>query len=279
MNRGSRLLKVFIYNALFLVTIYLAYRSIDWTTVASANLEVSLPYLILSLISFSIFYLFLAVGWGYAYYSLNALAGGPIWLSFLSSQVYKYLPSSIFLFSFRLLHSKEIIGTKTKIGRLTKSILLEHLSLVGTGLLVATTAAGQHVFSIGLLIIGVASLFLTKKLNFFDYKNYAYPLLMALSQISGWVLAGVSLYLFTISLGIEQNLKLTESITLQASSTAVSIMAVFSPGGLGIKELFLSEAALSPVIIVFWRLHNIFLEILSTTFALLLIKYRKRKGK
>lgn len=288
-NSKSQLLKKAVYvvllNLIFILTVYIAYQSLDFENFNFLWDEISIPWFISSIVAFILFYILQSVAW----YSVLGMYSEKkqyiLSTTFLASQVFKYLPSSIFSFSFRFIFVKRFgIGAKA----VTKAILLENGFQIYTGLIFFCLFFGVYrpvfLLLVPLLLCMIyVSFYLAKhdksyikkipvvgKMCNFTFFSYTRIHLILLLYLSSWLLSGLSIYLFRYSV-TGQSDNFFNISAAQALSYSASILAVFSPGGIGVKELVLQIGRISDNLILNWRVITVLIDIFVSAIAIGLI--------
>jgi uncharacterized membrane protein YbhN (UPF0104 family) len=187
-------------------------------------------------------------------------------IAFFASQPFKYLPSSLFTFSYRAKFAKEL-GLSLKQSSLAQ--LIENFNLIGSGLAVTilfyaisySYLLGTALLVAGLLVAGVLikydvviPIFKTNR-KILTRKVVPNFLLVMVS----WTIAGLSFLMVNFALGLSVNPWLM--ISANTAAYVVSILAVFAPGGIGVRELALSFFSANNSAIVLWRLLTFFSDI------------------
>ncbi len=278
-----KLTKIVVYNLFFVGTLYFALKSIDISSV-EIRLPDSVTYLILSVFFFFLFYLLLSLAWSLILDTYSEKRSGyTSVLSFLAGQVYKYLPSSLFGISFRILYSKKL---GFSVGDSIRASLFENLLLIYTSFWIFLSfyysyilfLAGLIIYLIGLLILKkgkkiFSNLPIIKKIIVFQKFSYSKLISAYFLQSLGWLVAGLALFVY--QLGFQNNnADIVSTISAQSVSYTVSILAVFAPGGLGIKEYFLNNAGITALIVINWRLLTVAMDIIISSISIIFI-YKK----
>lgn len=180
-------------------------------------------------------------------------------LSFFASQPYKYLPSSIFSFSYRAKFAKQL-GLSLKESSLAQ--LIENIDLVGASIV---TSALFYVFyispgyGVAVMTLCIAAALLIANRNIVikipktNRKIYVKDIVpnFGLMTVS-WIIAGCAFLTISYAFNVPVNPMLM--ISANAAAQAISIMAVFAPGGVGVRELTLALFSINNSVIVTWRL-------------------------
>lgn len=203
-------------------------------------------------------------------------------VSFFASQPYKYLPSSLFTFSYRAKFAREL-GLSVKQSSLAQ--LIENFNLIGAALAVTilfytlsySFILGLTVLAAGLLLATglvrydvIIPIFKTKR-KILTRKLVPNFLLIMVS----WVIAGAAFLLVNLGLGLSVNPWLM--ISANAAAYAVSILSVFAPGGIGVRELTLSFFSANNSSIVLWRLVTFVSDLVFGFGAITLLKTKFKR--
>lgn len=279
----NQITKFIVFNILFLATLYFAFTSLDIEKLELISFNKP-ELFILSIILFFLFYLVLSIAWVQTLKIFNKKSiSYKNTLSFWASQIFKYLPTSLFVISFRIYYAKRQ-GNDTKSA--IKATLLENLILIYTSFsmyLLFSNLIILYALSIGLYLLlvylvihnqGVKQLVKNiKPLRFvadLNQKSFKYLVSILIFQSIGWIVSGLALYFFAYSVG-EEAINSLDVIASQAASYGASILAVFAPGGLGIKEYFLSFSGIEVNTILNWRFITIFFDLIFSIIAIIII--------
>lgn len=239
-------------------------------------------YLILAYILFFGFYILFSLHWLYICRLIDGRASNKQILAFFASQPYKYLPTSIFTFSFRAKFAKQA-GMPLK--QSSYAQLLENFDIVLGGAAVsATLYIYSHSVLYGLLaaVVGVAILGVAhhQKLTIkVPRKNRTIPVYKMASKLllmcAGWLVAGLSFWCVSKALGFQPNIALM--IAANAAAYVASILAVFAPGGIGVRELILKWFSAQNAAVVLWRLLTFSVDIILGISAIFAIRALSKK--
>lgn len=237
----------------------------QWYWVVGAFIFVLLFYFVLSIHWLAVCWLIdRSVPWQQAY-------------SFLASQPYKYLPTSIFTFSSRARFSKRLGMTLKKS---SAAQLVENLNLIGGAFALAgLILAFKLSLIIGLLysLLGFfVCLFAWQKKTIYVSKisftiHLRKWLFTVLIVVIAWIVAGLGLGLLTHISTVPSNL--LNIIAANALAFAVSILAVFAPGGIGVRETIYTYFTLALSVIVVWR----FITLIADGFVGIIAAYLIRR--
>lgn len=236
-------------------------------------------YLAVSIVSFIIFYLLLSYHWYRAVKMVDNAAAGVQSLAFFASQPYKYLPSSLFTFSFRAKYAHDL-GLSLK--KSSKAQLIENMVLLSSGLYVGVVFLaikidviyGGVVFLVTLLGAVLAKDNLTmsiksKKMHF--NKN---DILMNFALVSiAWIVCGLSFFYLNKAVGV--NLVLVDSVASNSIAYVSGILAFFAPGGVGVREAVYGFFSVQVSAILMWRLITFILDVVMGFMSIVIVHYRK----
>jgi uncharacterized membrane protein YbhN (UPF0104 family) len=199
-------------------------------------------------------------------------------LSFFASQPYKYLPTSIFTFSFRAKYSKELgLGLKDS----SLSQLIENLIIISSAIYLSATLfffkESLLAFAIVILIPLFGLVFLPNNFNF-KFKSYERTIsksVLAKSitiSVVAWLFSGASLYLLALSYGFSNSV----ISTMLANGIAYpsGIIAFFAPGGIGVRELVYDWFGVAAGLIILWRILTFVMDFLLGFTAIIFIKLK-----
>lgn len=242
------------------------------------NLDIDAGLLVLSAGLFLLFYILLSVHWLRVCRLVDGEASGRQALAFFASQPYKYLPTSIFTFSYRAVFAKQA-GLPLKKSSLAQ--LIENGSIVASGLLVALVVylASVNIAALIILLLFLIIIYLVipKELNLRLRRYITVQSKTDLSQVFGlaclsWLVSGFSFLAVSGALGIS----LDPIIAIAANSAAyvLGILAVFAPGGIGIREVVLAFFSISGAAIIAWRLLTFIGDMVFGTAAILILRQK-----
>jgi|GEM_PF-1988693 len=239
--------------------------------------------LVLAFVCFLLFYVTMSLHWLKVCRVVDPNTKTIQILSFFASQPFKYLPSSIFTFSFRAKYAKQL-GMSVK--KSTYAQLVENFNILGAGLVVSITFfVFLHSIILGIICLIIFAIilyllmkfkieitipFIKKRRKLYVYKLVPSFLLMILT----WTISGVSFWLVSDSLNYTINPCL--AISANAAAFVVSILAVFSPGGIGVRELTLALFSIQNSVIIMWRLLTFITDIVVGVGVITYIAIRRK---
>lgn len=252
------------------------YGSLLISEVDFTSLNYALRPLIGSIILFILFYGILSIHWMLICFEVDKKFRKNQILVFFASQPYKYLPTSLFTFSYRAKYAKDV-GMSLK--RSSAAQFIEIINIVFSGALIATVfSLLDRYFGFGLLLLSLCTVILLilyqinvmfsipfVKLKIPSRSVSKYMVLVGL----GWVVAGVSFYLLGKAFGLDNGLY--ESIASNAGALIAGILAFFAPGGIGVRELVFTAFGIQSLMIVLWRMLTFIVDIVVGGLAILYI--------
>lgn len=242
------------------------FEKVDWNAIAS-----NWPSVIIAGVIFTLGYVFMAQHWAFVCRIITTKTGKKQWLAFFASQPYKYLPTSIFTFSSRATFAKRL-GMDFR--QSTEAQVLENINLIGTAIIIGflflllqynflyalalTVLAGL----IGLAVWTKDTVTIPKLKVTIDLKKW----LVSLSIVSaGWLIMGLGFFILVV--GLENRIEPVLPIAANSLATGFGIMAVFAPGGIGVRELIFSYLSFASGTILTWRLTTFVVDILVGVWA------------
>ncbi len=234
-------------------------ENVDWGAVPS-----HVPQLMMATVMVLMFYGVLSVHWLMVCRLIDTKTPRSQMLSFFASQPYKYLPTSIFTFSSRARFSSKLgMGLKKS----SAAQLIENFNLIGSALgtgallLVFQQSLWSGLGAAGLGLLLAAALW-KKKTIYITKLHHEIALrtwLMALAlSFCSWLIVGLGFAITTQIFGGETSL--VDMIAANAIAFGASILAVFAPGGLGVRETIFTYFSVALGAIVMWRLITIVVD-------------------
>ncbi|MSU76107.1 hypothetical protein EXS54_01370 [Patescibacteria group bacterium] len=206
-----------------------------------------------------------------------------LWLSSFAAQPFKYLPSSLFTFSFRAKYAHDMGFSLRKS---TKAQLLEYANLVASALVLSgiifafdydlilgTVTAGLTALALAAGLVHTGSVKIPK-LGTVPTRREAGLLLLC---AAGWVLAGLAFW--TVLQAFHASVGIFPAIAINALAFSVGILAVFAPGGLGVREVIYAANGIANPPIVLWRLITLIVDVVTGVAAIGAIRWQKRRGR
>lgn len=277
---NTKIIKRFGGLLLTLATVFFSYNYIT-ALVNDANfskVDFTWYTLLLAILFFTGYYCFMSLNWLLSAKLFKPDVTNNQFLVFLASQPYKYLPTSLFVFSSRAIYGKRL-GLTYK--QSTVAQVLENASIFFSNIVVFVffySLIYWRIVSLLLLLVLFIGFYLLYKKNIIKikFKNNKFSintivLIRMLSySTTGWLFCGISFILLTMSLGFS-----VEGIKLIAANTIaflLSIVAFFAPGGIGIRELVYSYFGIVGVVIIYWRILVFIMDMLIGLPAILYIR-------
>ena len=227
--------------------------SLDWSTIPDHIVEV-----LLIVFMVFVFYGLLSAHWFLACKLIDPATEKRQMLSFFASQPYKYLPTSIFTFSSRAKFSSQL-GMSLK--KSSAAQLVENFDLIGSAIGIGALALlfqRSQVAFWGALTLLVAlsgalwykgSIFVPKLRRKINLQNWIMAVFVTLCA---WVVAGLA---FALTAHVfSGQVSTINMIAANAIAFGASILAVFAPGGLGVRETIFTYFSVALGAIVLWRL-------------------------
>lgn len=244
------------------------------------TLHVNLYLLFSSIICFFFFYVLLSLHWVYAAKVIDRSTDRSQALAFFASQPYKYLPTSLFTFSFRAKYSKQL-GMGLKKSSITQ--LLENSSMMLSAGIILVAAFLIHVNAMFLpLIVAVLVALLLHALTrntILKFRGYKLQMrhalgLLALSAFA-WIISGLSFILINEALGFDSGVG--SLIVANTAAFSLGILAFFAPGGIGVRELSYATFLVSDLTVVIWRLLTFAIDFVVGVVSIIAINIRLRR--
>lgn len=215
------------------------------------------PWLVAAGAVQALFYGVLAAHWQYITKHIEPNVSNSQWLALFAAQPYKYLPTSIFTLTFRAKYAKKL-GMSVKRSSLAQ--LVENLSMLAAATAVVVAiwlsthdepALATIAFIVCLtgFVVGFEVLSRVKYGIHFPVKKRLAIFFMA---VFAWIVSGIAFFLVIV--GLDQQTRLVEAIGANAAAIEAGIIAVFAPGGIGIRELVYGLFNVGALVIVAWRL-------------------------
>jgi uncharacterized membrane protein YbhN (UPF0104 family) len=271
-----------------LLTGLLFYFAFNYMAVllSTANFETLIGerwlFIVASFAIFVVFYVVFSYHWLLVCRLISKNVDNILILAFFASQPYKYLPTSLFSFSFRAKFAKDLgMGLKQS----SYVQLLENFNILSSGALIATVFfVAHHSFTLG-IALGLGSFFvayfvhrrkfvlrLPKSKKIIPIYRMA-PAFLVMCSV--WIIGGTSFLLTNYAFGLNPNYLL--AISGNAAAYVASILAFFAPGGIGVREFVLATFSIQATAIVAWRLLTFSADMLLGFLAVLYIKYKARR--
>jgi uncharacterized membrane protein YbhN (UPF0104 family) len=239
-------------------------------------------WLVASALLYAAFYAILAWHWQLVARSVDPAAHARLWLTAFASQPFKYLPSSLFMFSFRAKYAHDL-GFSLK--RSTKAQLIENgnfvtaalvlsgwLFALGWGVAAAIAATLVLTFAIG-TGLAIERTVRVPKLGAMPVRRETALLLVCMAA---WAVAGVAFWAVLQAFG--SSVGLVPAIAINALAFAAGIIAVFAPGGLGVRELVFAANGIANPPVVLWRLVTLVVDVVVGLAGIVAVRVVKSAG-
>lgn len=251
----------------------------------TSSLEIHLiavhwPILTLAGVVYVGFYVLLAVHWQFICRQFEPGVSSKQWLAFFAAQPYKYLPSSIFTFTFRAKYAKEL-GLSFK--KSSAAQLVENFSMLTSAAIIALCCwlilYSHWTIAVLFLALGVATFIgcfeLIRKTKIkINISIISRITMLSLSALA-WILGGLGFLLTANVLG--DSIGILGAVGSNAAAVGGGILAVFAPGGLGVRELIYGLFGLSAVAIIAWRLITTIVDVVVGLLAWVAIRHSHNK--
>jgi len=284
-----RWLRIVAYNLAFGVVLISVTRRISTDDLRAAGDVENVGSLLAGVLLFVVFYCLVAMAWLRTARLYSPAANARVAMSFFASQLFKYLPTSLFTVSARVKYSRDA-GMKT--GEAVKAVLIDMAFVVATGLVVWGLFSGSRL-TVALLVLSIAvavawwpNLYaLASRLPFAGRvlpdvtpRRRDVGAIAALTTL-GWLAAGASLFLVARGYAVSNSeFGLYDGIAFNAVSYVASLLAVFAPAGLGVREALLLQANLPTHVVVSWRVVTTVVDVMVGVGALVAFAMMRRRA-
>lgn len=233
---------------------------VDWQLIID-----SWPFVLVAGVIFVCGYVIMAKHWLAVCRIVEPKASSNQTLAFFASQPYKYLPTSIFTFSSRATFASKLgMGLKQS----TEAQVIENINLIGSSMLSGMILLlFIYNFLIGaiaaVIVVAICAAIWHKKSIKIPLIKYNLDLRDWLKSLSiaafGWLVIGFGF--FVITSGIEGRFDPILAIAASDLATGLGILAVFAPGGIGVRELVFHYLTFASSTILIWRLTTFIVDI------------------
>lgn len=217
------------------------------------------PLLVLAFLLFILFYAALSWHWLLVCRLVREDVRRKQALAFTASQPYKYLPTSLFTFSYRAKFAKQL-GLPVKDSSYAQ--VIENFDIIAGGALVCLISwlmSVSYALGFAALALSLLAMYAVRFMKpsvTVPRMSLELPLyrlvLPFLLVMSAWVISGLSFLLVNRALGLHPDAWMV--IAANAGAYAASILAFFAPGGIGIREVVLAAFSIANAPIILWRL-------------------------
>ena len=277
------------YQLAFLAVIILVIRRLRQDFEA-ADLTGEMRWIGAALVPYSLFLCLAAAAWvcvARSWDDRSDRASNQLVMAFFASQPFKYLPTSAFTFAARMRFTKRS-GLSTR--RAAAAAFLDAGLLVGSG--TAVWLLGVWPYGTLAISCGVVGLWVIWPLSgrlwgrMWEKRGLLSPPVLKRGDLArlgalyivGWLMSGLALAAVARAYGTSLDLTMIwYLVRVNAGTFAASILAVFAPGGLGVREALLLEADLAPAVVVVWRIITVAFDLVGGAIALLLFSRRTQE--
>jgi len=273
----NKVFSFFFLNTLLILLLFYIRNKFNKIDINFSNfLSYNSTYLLLSILSFIFFYTFLAIGWVLILQKYTKVRSNTFFSIFFLSQMFKYLPTSIFSFSSRIYFlKKKGVNNSSSIS----TIIIENLFILYSSFYIFLLFNGYLWWSL-LALLGIIlpyiiyirfssvlkkNKYIKHILPVYNISTYEY-LQIWLLYLSSWAFAGLALVFLSKSMYISI-IDIANYIAFQSISYTASIIAIFSPGGIGVREFILLFSKVPETVILNWRIITFTLDILFSIIA------------
>lgn len=282
MIAGHKNLKFFLRVISLVLTLGIFYFAYQYLTgiIQKGELDslvVRYDIMVVAAAIFFLSYFVFAFHWLRVGKTIDADASGHQLLAFFASQPYKYLPTSLFIFSFRAKYAAQA-GMSIKKSSLSQMVENSNRIVAGVlvGILFYSLEKGTWLFLILFIFLGLIYILTPKFINLkfkkrqkkFKKSELVFNLFLA---SVAWMVMGVAFWLVGVSIGSETQILVF--IAANALANVIGTLAFFAPGGIGIRELVFILFHISNPVIVAWRLVTFVGDMIFGFAAILLLKF------
>lgn len=248
------------------------------------SFDVNWPLAGLSSLLFIIFYVILSIHWLWACRVVDRDVPKNQLSAFMASQPYKYLPTSIFTFSYRAFYAKRNgLGIKKS----SAAQVIENASMLTANfsLFMVTYLFQANRMILGFFIlVGLMGtiLFSSKKYIILRLKgrmlrmSTSLLIKMFILALAGWLVSGASFVMLNMALGA--SVSVVALVAANSLAFSLGLLAFFAPGGIGVRELIYNNFGVNPIAIIYWRILTFVLDIVLGVVAIFVI-YRSSERK
>lgn len=248
-------------------------HQVEWSLIPSVW-----PHIIVSALLFTLGYFALAEHWLLVAREIIPNMTSRQRLAFFASQPYKYLPTSFFTLSFRALYAKKI-GMSVKDS--SKAQLIENGNIVSGALIIGGLAwIGLYSIAYLLLAMGIIILILVVL-----WKNHHINLHIrgtdAHLHIRCWIKAfllcllawiAVGFGFFVLATGLQDEVSVFSSVAASGFAFGAGILAIFAPGGIGVREVIFSSFGFIASTVIVWRCITFLIDLILGAISIILIE-------
>ncbi len=274
-KRALQIIQAILTLALILVVAWKANDflvRVDWGMIPSAWFEV-----VIAAVLFLLGYVLLAEHWLLVAREIVPDLPAKHRLAFFASQPYKYLPTSFFTLSFRA-HYAHKLGMSLKDS--TKAQLIENINMVSGAVLLGTIA--WYVFidgRVGAMLLAVLGAFfaLLWKYHHVDLHVGAAKIKLHmrcwirgyLIVLAAWLIIGMGFYVLAHAL--QPDVDFLRAVAATEYAFSAGIVAIFAPGGIGVREFVFSSFGFVASTVIVWRCITFVVDILLGVGAITIV--------
>jgi uncharacterized membrane protein YbhN (UPF0104 family) len=252
-----------------------------YAEIASETVTYRPTLVVLSVVFFCAFYMVLSFHWRRVCKKID-IDQESQWLTFFASQPYKYLPTSLFTFSFRAKYAKDL-GMSLKDS--SKAQLVENINMLSTGAgigLVSYLLYSDLYYTLIFLLV-LAAGFIYFLPSSFELKlrskkvqiiKREWLINMSLTSIA-WIVAGLSF--MSLSAGLGVNLTVFEAVSASSLAYTLGIIAFFAPGGIGVREWIFALFNIASVTVLAWRILTFLADMLLGFIGIAFVHKKRQK--
>lgn len=246
------------------------------------ELQIHVTGVLAAFAMFALFYGVLSLHWLSVCRQIDQNASRRQTLAFIASQPYKYLPTSLFTFSFRAKYAK---AEGLSIKKSSQAQLIENINLITSGLAVSAilylAVLGRMYFILPIFLLVLLGYIAVPQNITLSIKNFSWEFnkkyfLQSFSiAASAWIVAGMSLFVLSNALGI--TVSPIAVIAANAAAYSIGIVSFFAPGGIGVREAIFALFSVSGVLIAAWRVLTFVVDLVLGFAAVCVIKFHLPK--
>lgn len=250
---------------------------IRWESIPNAFLEITL-----SAILFFLGYAALSYHWLLVTREIKPNTPSKQQLAFFASQPYKYLPTSLFTLSFRAKYAKKL---GLNLLDSSKAQIIENVNMVGSSLIFGATVWLYAInfwygIFVSLLVIAAGGILwrhhhITLRLKGEKVTLHLRCWIKAILWcFIAWTLVGLGF--FVVASGIEGSLRLLPAVSASSIAIGSGMLAIFAPGGIGVREVIFYYFGFSLSVIILWRCITFIIDIMMGIIAIVWIERHQK---
>lgn len=256
-KRAVQIIQVILTLALIAIVVFKAKDflvAVEW-----GRIPTIWPEMVTSAALFTVGYIMLAEHWLLVAREIVPELSSRHRLAFFASQPYKYLPTSFFTLSFRAHYARKL-GMSLR--ESTKAQLIENINMVTGAVLLGTVALFLSLdVRVGVGMIAAISIFfaLLWKYHHVDMHVGAAKLKLHmrcwirayLLVLAAWFVIALGFYILASSL--QSHVGFLRAVAATEYAFSAGIVAVFAPGGIGVRELVFTTFGFAASTVIVWR--------------------------